>query len=415
MARSHIITGLDIGTESIKILGVQKGKKESEPEVVAFTQAPSFGIRKGTVINIEEASNSIRSALEDFQNVIGRKIDSVSVNLSGSHIFMTPSRGVVVVSRADQKISQEDIERVMQAAQTFSLPSNKEILDVLPKEFIIDGEKGIKEPLGLQGIRLEVEILALGGFSPYIKNLTKAVLDSGLQISDIFISPLASARSVLKPRQKELGVALLDIGAGTSGFAVFEEGDLIHTAIFPVGSANITNDIAIGLKIDIETAERIKIEFGSCFWRGAKKTKKKEKVKKIDGVRLSSAEVQEEPLTFSLKMLGEIVEARISEIFDLTNKELKKISRQGKLPAGIVLTGGGAKLPKIVDFAKKELKLPCKIGYPDGISGLEEDPALSSVSGLVLRGIDFEEEKSLPSFQGGVFSKLKRIFRIFIP
>jgi len=402
MARSQIITGIDIGTGGIKILTVTTDKKESDPEVLGITQAPVLGIRKGTVINVEEVSNSLRSALEEFQDLVGQKIDSAVINLSGSHIFVTPSKGVVVVSRADQKISQEDIERVMQAAQTFSLPSNKEILEVLPREFIIDGEKGIKEPFGLQGVRLEVEILALGGFSPYIKNLTKAVLNSGIQISDIAISPLASSRSILTPRQKELGVALLDIGAGTSGLAVFEEGDLVHTAIFPVGSAHITNDIAVGLKTDIDTAERIKIEFGSCLWKASKK---KEKIKKIG---------KEEPLTFSQKMLGNIIEARMSEIFDLTNKELKKISLQGKLPSGIVLTGGGVKLPRIVEFAKKELKLPCQIGYPSEIAGLEKDPALSSVSGLVLRGIDLERD-SLSSFQGGFFSKLKKVFRIFIP
>jgi len=403
MAKDYFITGLDIGTGGIKLLAATKGEKESEPEALGITQSPVFGMRKGTVINVDEVSHSIQSALEDFQNSVGRKIDSVVINISGSHIFITPSRGVVVVSRADQKISKEDIERVIQAAQTFSLPSNKEILDVLPKGFIIDGEQGVKEPLGLQGVRLEVEILALGGFSPYINNLKKAVLNSGLQISDISISPLASSRSILSLKQKELGVAVLDIGFGTSGFAVFEEGNLIHTAIFPVGSSHITNDIAIGLKTDIDTAERIKIEFGSCFW---KPSKKKEKIKKIG---------QEEPLIFSLKVLGNIIEARISEIFNLTNKELKKISRQEKLPSGIVLTGGGVKLPRIVEFAKKELKLPCKIGYPNGISGLEEDPALATVCGLVLKGIDLEEEDRSPSLYGGFFSKVKRVFRVFIP
>lgn len=402
MAKSQIVTGIDIGTSGIKILAVTTDKKEGEPEVLGITQAPVLGVRKGTVINVEEVSNSLRSALEEFQNLIDQKIDSAVINLSGSHIFVTPSKGVVVVSRADQKISQEDIERVVQAAQTFSLPSNKEILEVLPREFIIDGEKGIKEPLGLQGVRLEVEILALGGFSPYIKNLTKAVLNSGIQISDIVISPLASSRSILTPRQKELGVALLDIGAGTTGLTVFEEGDLIHIAIFPVGSANITNDVAVGLKTDIDTAERIKIEFGSCIWRASKK---KEKIKKIG---------KEDPIIFSQKMLGSIIEARMSEIFDLTNKELRKISRQGKLPSGIVLTGGGVKLPRIVEFAKKELKLPCQIGYPSGIAGLEKDPALSSVSGLVLRGIDLDVD-GLPPFQGAFLSKLKKVFRIFIP
>jgi len=411
MARGHIITGLDIGTGSIKILACQKKRGNGEFEVLGISQMPSLGIRRGVVINPEETSQAIQDALQELQNLTGQKIDSAYVNIGGNHIFTSQSRGVVAVSRADQKISPEDIDRVMQAAQTFSLPSNKEVIDVVPREFIIDGEKGIKEPLGLQGIRLEAEILAFCGFSPYIKNLTSAVLNSGLQIDDVLVSPIASARSVLKPRQKELGVCLLDIGAGTTGFVVFEEGELTHLAIFPIGSGHITNDIAIGLKTDIETAERIKLEFGSCSLREKKKKahlakeRKKEKIEGEEG----------ELITFSPKMLSEIIEARVSEIFELANKELKKISRQGKLPAGIVLTGGGAKLPKIVDLAKRELKLSCQIGHPQGILGLEEDPSLALVAGLVLRGFDLEEEKILPHFRTGFFSKIKRIFRIFIP
>jgi cell division protein FtsA len=221
---------------------------------------------------------------------------------------------------------------------------------------------------------------------------------------DIVPSPLASSASVLSPRQKELGVALLDIGAGTSELAVFEEGDLIHLAIFPIGSANITNDIAIGLKTDIDTAERIKIEYGSSIFKG---NDKKEKIE-IEG---------EEPLVFSQKMLTRIIEARVSEIFGEVHKELKKISKQNLLPAGVVLTGGGAKLPKIVELAKKELKLPCRIGKPLNFSGLEDDPSLATACGLVLRAADFEEgrsfsEGSLPTGKFG--DKFKKIFKIFL-
>ncbi|OGZ17681.1 MAG: cell division protein FtsA [Candidatus Nealsonbacteria bacterium RBG_13_36_15] len=401
MARSHFINSLDVGSGSIKILAIEKRKGNLEPEFLNLIRVPSAGLRKGTVINIDQVSDSIQSAIEEFQSSYGRKIKPVIVNISGSHIFSTPSRGVIAVSRADQKISQEDIERALQAAQTFSLPSNKEVLDVIAKEFIIDGEKGIKEPLGMKGIRLEVEILALCGFSPYVKNLTNSVLNAGLHIQDIFVSPLASSKAVLTPKQKELGVALLDIGAGTTGLAVFEEGDLIQAAIFPIGSGHITNDIAIGLRCDIDTAERIKLEYGSCFLRGGRK---KEKIRKIG---------KDEPLVFSLKMLGKIIEARVSEIFRLTNKELKKIGRQGKLPAGIVLTGGGAKLPKIKELARKELKLPCKIGYPKGIAGLEQDPSLAVVAGLALNGLEPEHE--YPIFGEKFGTKIKKIFRIFNP
>jgi cell division protein FtsA len=403
MAKTHLITGLDIGTSNIKIL-VAKKTGESDFEVLTQIQEPSVGIRKGVVINADEVSRIIQSLLDKVKSDSGQRIDSVFTNIGGSHIFSTLSHGTVIVSRADQKISKEDVERVLQAAQTFSLPLNKEILDVVPKEFIINGEKGIKDVLGMEGVRLEAEVLAVGVFSPYLKNLTQAILDSDLQILDIVPSPVASAGAVLTPRQKELGVALLEIGAGTTGLAVFEEGDLIHLAIFPIGSANITNDIAIGFKTDIDIAERIKIEFGSCLLKG---NDKKEKIE-TDG----------EPLFFSQKQLVKIIEARVSEIFDQCQKELKKISKQGLLPAGVVLAGGGAKLPKIVEIAKKELKLPCRVGKPQNFPALEGDPTLATVAGLVLEGADLETERASASSRlpgSGIGNKIKRIFKIFIP
>jgi cell division protein FtsA len=354
------------------------------------------------VIYPEGVSQILR---ENFSKISqeNQKIDSLYLNISGAHLFSAPSRGSIAVSRADQKISEEDINRVLSAAQTFSLPSLKEIFDVVPREFIVDGEKGIKEPLGLKGVRLEAEVLTLGGFSPYLKNLTQAVLDSGLQILDRTPSAVASGRACLTEKQKELGVAILDIGAGTSDLAVFEEGDLIHLAVLPIGSANITNDIAIGLKTDIEIAERIKIEFGSCLLKNGQK---KEKIELED----------QDTLIFSPKELTNIVRARISEVFREINKELKKISKEKFLPAGIVLTGGGAKLPGIVELAKKEFRLPTRLGRPKGIAELENDPSLATVCGLVLLGQDLEGETGRPSFSAsGIGSKLKKIFKIFIP
>jgi len=299
---------------------------------------------------------------------------------------------------------------VIQNAQTFSLPSNKEILEVFPREFIVDGEKGIKEPLGMEGVRLEAEVLAIGGFSPYLKNFTQAVLAADLEINDRLLSALASSRAVLTAKEKELGVVVLDIGGGTSDLAVFKEGSLIHLAVFPLGSNHITYDVAIGLKIDVEAAEKIKLEFG---YRPAKKTDKKRllNISKIGGEQLA------EPLFFSRKMLAEIIAARVAEIFDQANKELKKISRPGLLPAGVVLTGGGAKLAGIIELAKKELKLPVGLGIPKGFSPAIEDPALATVSGLVLMAADMEtiESSSLSSLRGEIAGKLKKIFRIFIP
>jgi len=406
MSRAYIITGLDIGTNNIKILVVQKNKN-SELEVLSQIQEPAVGVRKGVVIDVEGVSKGIQSGMEKAKKESGQKINSVYVNLGGSHIFSASSHGLVSVSRADRKISKEDIERVLHEAETISLPSNKEIFNVFPKEFIVDGERGIKEVLGMEGVRLEAEVLALGGFSPYLKNLTQAVLNSNLQILDIVPSPIASARACLTSHQKELGVGLLEIGAGTSELAVFEEGDLIHLVILPIGSNHITNDIAIGLKTDIDIAERIKIEFGNCIFKGGNKRRK---------IEIG----HEEPLAFSPKQLINIIESRASEIFREVNKELKKISRQKLLPAGIVLTGGGSKLPKITELAKKELRLPCRIGKPKEFMGLEEDPSWATACGLVLGGVDLEGEKwagneGQPIFGKGLGAQIKKIFKIFIP
>lgn len=404
MPRINIITGLDIGSSNIKVLVAAQKSGESVIEVISQIKLPSFGIRKGVVIDTEKVSRIIQTLLDKIRVETGRKINSVQVNINGSHLFCFSSRGMVAVSRADQKVSEVDIDRVLQAAQTISLSSNKEILEVFSKEYIVDGEGGLKDVVGMQGGRLEAEVLILGGFSPYKKNLTQAVLDANLQILDIVPSPIASATAVLSPRQKELGVALLDIGAGTSGLAVFEEGNLIHLTVFPIGSANITNDIAIGLKTDIDTAEMIKIERGCCVFKG---NDKKERI-----------ETEEEPLVFSQKMLTRIIEARVSEIFDQAQKELKKISKQGLLPVGLVLTGGGAKLVKIVELAKKELKLPCRLGKPLNFSGLEDDLSYAAVCGLVLEGVDSGEGKNPQKpgwFPKGFADKIKKIFKVFVP
>jgi cell division protein FtsA len=260
---------------------------------------------------------------------------------------------------------------VLSAAQAFSLRSNTEILDIFPQQFIVDGEAGVKEPVGMRGVRLEADVLAICGFTPYLKNLTGAVLAADLEITDIVPCPLASAACVLTPQDKELGVALVDIGAGTCGLAVYSEGDLIHTAVFPVGSDNITNDIAIGVRCDHDVAERIKTEFGTCMGSRGKKT---EKVQRPDG----------ETVNFSLSFVTHIVEARVKEILQLVSKELKKIGKQGLLPAGLVFVGGGAKLPRLVDFAKKELKLPVRMGVSHGVLVSEVRPELLSVMGLIV-------------------------------
>ncbi|MDO8530007.1 MAG: cell division protein FtsA [bacterium] len=410
MAKGQIITGLDIGTHTIKMLVAQR--RGQEWDVLSYQQMPSFGLRRGAVVNPEETAKNIQLLIMDAERESGRKINSVFVNIGGSHLYVIPSDGLISVSRADHIISQEDIERVLQATRAINIPLNEEILDVFPREFIIDDQKGIKQPLGLIGVRLEAKVNLLCYFQSYFINLTQAVLNSKLQIDDIVPSTLAAANAVLTRQQKEIGVALIDIGAATTSLAVFEEGDLIHFAVFPLGGANITNDIAIGLRTEVAIAEDIKKDHGTCIY--IKEKEKKSPKKK------SEAPDKSYPVSFTKKQLVNIIGPRVSEILDLMQKELKKIGRQELLPSGIVLTGGGAKMPKIKELAKQQLKLPVEVGIPRGITGLTLDPALATVAGLVLEGAELGTEgegiMGLPAdFLKGLSMKMKKMFRVFIP
>jgi len=404
MAKDNLIAGLDIGTGHVKLLVVKQKDDGSGFEVVSQLKELSFGVRKGVVVDPEKVSRIVQILLSKAREETGKRIGAVFTNIGGSHLFCASSRGMVAVSRADQRVTEMDISRVLDSAKTVSLPLNNEILEVFPKGYIVDNEKGIKEALGMQGGRLEVETVILAAFSPYINNLTQAVLSSDLHVLDVVPSVIASAAAVLSPRQKELGAAVLDIGAGTSELAVFEEGDLIHMAVFPIGSSNITNDIAIGLKTDVDTAEAIKVEKGSCLFKGSDK---KEKIE-MEG---------EENLVFSQKMLARIVEARVSEIFGEVQKELKKIQKQGMLPAGITLTGGGSRLPRIVDLAKKELKLPCRIGKPDCFYGLDDELSFATACGLIMKATNIRGGESKKENRGsqGFGEKVKKILKTFIP
>lgn len=400
MSKLPIVVGLDIGTNSIKVLVASKKVDSSDFQVLAQIKKRSFGVRRGVVDDTESVSKIIRAVVDEVNQQIGREIDSVYTNINGSHIFSRTSHGLISVSRADARISQEDKDRVIQEAQTFSLGPNHDIFDCYPKEFIVDGEGGIKDPVGLKGVRLEVDVIALGGFSPYIKNLKQTVSGAGLELSDFIASPIASAASVLTPRQKELGVAILDIGAGTSSFTVFEEGKLLSVNIFPIGSDHITYDINIGLQTDVETAEMIKKEYGSCI---KSRSTKKDKVDLEDGI------------VFTRKNLTKIVEARVSEILELANKELKSIHKDKGLPAGIVITGGGSKITGILELAKKEFSLPVIISGPKNFSSLEDGLGWSTSCGLVVKGFEDFENENNPAESGRIKKRLKKIFRIFIP
>jgi len=425
MSKTKVLTGLDIGTDTIKILGIKKDS-ETGMEVLFFDTVNSFGVLKGRIKDANEVGKRISELIERVERKHNCRIDNLFANINGTKLQLIPSHALISVGRADQKVSKEDKERIYDEVKMINLQSsNKTILDVFPREWILDGEKEISEPLGMQGMRLELDALLLSALT----SDTDAIVDSigaadfEIEEENIVPGPVADANAVLTPTQKELGVAVINIGAGTSSVVVFEEGKLLNLAVFPVGSSNITNDIAIGFKTEIEIAEKIKKQYGSCLTKEGKKNidfnlspEEDEDDIEIDFDDRRKKKEKKKPknvLTFSEKELGKIIEARVSEIFELADKEIKKVSKQGLLPGGIVLTGGGAKLPGIVDLAKKEFKLPCRIGYCKEFKGLDKDSSLVTVCGLIMTKM--EKEDIRPNSGSGMGKKVKRFFESFIP
>ena len=391
-----LICGLDIGTSKIKFL-IARENKEKKLEVIWNSEKESEGVRKGVVHNEEKTSAVLKNILREIPQPLRKQISGIYLSVNGSHLFSLPTKGFISVSRADGIISEEDVKRVINSAQNTPLPPNREMIDFVVKNFIIDDEIKVKDPHHLTGKKLEVEATIIAGFSPFLEKQKKVVLMNDLEIFDINVAPLAAARSVMSSKQKEIGTALIDMGAGTTGIVIFEEEELLHLAVLPVGANNITYDIAIGLKIETDLAEKIKVEFGDCTLKG------KDVIHKIqlkDG----------EEFRFSQKFLVKIITERVAEIFSLVSEEIKKAKKDKKLPGGIILTGGGAKLLNIANFAKEKFHLPVKIGTPKGIDGLDPDPPFSVAAGLLLLAQDFAQERSSPFFQ-----KLKNFFKFFIP
>jgi len=417
MAEKDLIAGLDIGSTAIRLAVGQYVGDQEKIHIIGSAEVPAEGISKGIISSIEDGVSSVSACLEKAERMIGIPVQNVWVGISGSHIISQESRGVVAVARSDGEISEDDIERSIEAARTVATPPNYEILHVIPKSFTVDGQVGIKDPLGMTGVRLEVDTQIIQGLSSQIKNLTKAVYRTGINIEDLVLSILATSEAVLTSRQKELGAIVINIGGSTTSIAVFEEGDILHTAVIPVGSDHITSDIAIGLRISIDTAEKIKLEYGCA---SSSSIGKKEE---IDIGELEGKEAN----FVSKKYIAEITEARVEEIFDKVDAELKKIDKSGKLPAGVILTGGGSKLNGLIEAAKKRLRLPAVLGSPLTVTSAIDkinDPAFSTAIGLVVWGSQLEGQRSSGSL-GKLFGSLsnlkglgnqaKKIFKKIIP
>ncbi|MFC1700968.1 cell division protein FtsA [Patescibacteria group bacterium] len=417
MSKENIVVGLDVGTCSIRTVVARIKADGSKPQLIGVGQSPSCGLRKGIVVDIEEAVKSISQSVQEAERTSGIPIERARVSISGNHISTKISKGVVAVSRADGEISKEDVSRAINAASAISISQNREIIHIIPRSFIVDSQACIKEPIGMSGVRLEVDALIIEGATPFIKNLSKCVNESGVEIEELVFAPLAASRAALSKRQRELGVLALDLGGGTAGLTIFEEGDIIHSCVLPIGSSHITNDIAIGLRSDIDLAERIKLEYGAAITS---------EINRKDIVDLSKISLGGEKGSIPRVEVVKIIEARIGEILYLVNKELKKIDRQGLLPAGVVLLGAGAKIPGLVDLTKDELKLPAQIGFPlelDGPMDEVDDPAFATAIGLVLWSADKidrdKKHRNGISFRGFSFfspiGKIKELLKGFLP
>lgn len=384
-ARSSIICGLDVGSHMIRVV-VGQPVDEHTVNILAAVETPSEGVSKGMVSSIDDAVSCVSQTLEKAERLSGVELRSVYVGISGNHIISQDSHGVVAVGKANGDIQEDDVERVIEAAQAVATPPNYEIIHVIPRSFLVDGQEGIKDPVGMSGVRLEVDAQIIQGLSSQIRNVTKCVYRTGLDINDLVLGILATSEAVLDKRQKELGVALVNIGAHTTTLAVFEEGDVLHTAIIPVGSAHITSDIAIGLRTAIDVAENIKVDVGTCL---------PSTIARKDEIDLEQYGADDSEMV-SVRTVAEIIEARLEEIFSMVDKELGQIDRSGMLPAGIALTGGGAKLLGVVDMAREQFRLPALLAKPHiEVTTIEKvkEQSFSTALGLMLWGMELERSE----------------------
>lgn len=409
MPKDSTVVGLDIGTHRIRTVIASTDEKEVLPNVLGAGVAPSAGLRKGAIVDVNETISAVTTSLEDAERMSGDPIHHAVIAVGGAHLDSQDSKGVIAVPHGGE-IGVADTERVLEAAQAVNIQSNRQILRVIPKSYTVDDQEGIRNPVGMTGVRLEVEAHIITGLTPALKNLENAVHQSGVDVDDFIPAPLAAAEAVLSRRQMELGVVVIDIGASSTSMAVFEEGVVLDTAVLPVGGDAVTNDVAIGLKTSVDTAEKLKIEYGTCNPTDVSDRET------IDLAQISKSESQ----TVDRHQLAEIIHARYHEILTMINEKLAESERDGQLPAGAVITGGGAKVPELIELARETLSLPVQIGFPtevDGVIDKIDDPAYATAIGLILYGVKAPARPyTMASVDfGKAFSGVKNFFKKLLP
>jgi len=396
MASNELIAGLDIGTTKIGVIIAEKDKN-NEIKILGVGKSPSDGLRKGVVVNLEKTVRSIEKAIEDAELMAGTEINEVYAGIAGDHIRSLNSRGIVAVSRDDNEISKDDVRRSIDAAKAIALPMDREIIHIIPQEFIVDDQDGIKDPVGMFGVRLEVDAHIVTGAVTSAQNIYKSVQRAQLKVRDIVLEPLASSYAVLDEDEKELGVCLLDIGGGTTDIAIFFEGSIRHTGVIGLGGNSITNDVALGLRTPVEQAEKIKIDHGCCF----QELVDEGETVQVPGVGGRSAR------EVSKSVLTSIIQPRMEEIYSLALREIKRSDYLDLLTTGVVITGGSSYLPGAIELAEQVFDMPVKIGIPTGLSGLissASHPMFATGVGLVIYGVKHEDQN--PELFNGDDSKV---------
>jgi cell division protein FtsA len=404
------VVGIDVGTTKICTL-VGEVDNHEQLRIVGAGVVPSRGLRKGVIVGVDEATKVIAASIEKAERMSGYKIESAFVGVAGSHISSLNTRGVVAIGRGDRPITQEDVDRALEAAQAVAVPHNRQIIHAIPRGFSLDDQEGVRDPIGLMGYRLEVEAHIVYGATTSLSNVESCVQNSGVGITAKVLQPLASAEAVLRPDEREMGVVLVDAGGGTVDVAIFIEGSIWHSLVLPVGGNHLTNDIAIGMRIPFDLAEGLKRQHGHAL---------AEAVPPDEVVEVRSFG-QGLPRVVSRQEVAAIIEARAEEMFEMILREIKRSGYDGLLPAGVVLTGGTAELEGLVELGQRVLDLPVRVGVPEDIAGLVETiqgPAYATSIGMLLWGLRHDSEVDRiygRSSRRGEGRKLLKWLREFLP
>ncbi|HVP38430.1 MAG TPA: cell division protein FtsA [Candidatus Saccharimonadales bacterium] len=399
MGKTRRIAGLDIGTTKICAF-VAELNGGTVPRIVGFGQAPSEGMRRGVVVDLEKTVAAIETAVAEAEQQAGCPVREVVAGIAGDHIRSINSRGVVAVARRDNEITQQDVARALEQARAMAIPVDREIIHAIPQQYIVDDQDGVRDPLGMTGVRLEAHVHVITGAVTAARNIVKGISRAGLKVRDLVLEPLASSHATLEPDEKQMGALLMDVGGGTTDVALFYEGGIRHTAILPLGGANVTNDIAIGLRTPFDKAEELKIRHGCAL---ASQVDPSEVVR-VPGV--GGREARE----VGRQVLASMIEPRMEEIFSMALKEVRRNAYFEVVGAGVVLTGGTSLLPGAAELAAQIFQLPVRVGCPRGVEGLPEqasDPRFATGVGLLLHALQ-EEPEEVPGRLGPRFSGIRQ-------